>query len=152
MSIVAILEEHALDPQQQLAALLAAASSDGAVVSFVGMARPRAEGGGIVDQLVLDHHRTLTLRSIEQISTTAAERFGVSHVRVVHRCGTVLAGNPIVFAGAASEHRRAAFECVDYLMDRLKTEAVLWKREVGADRSAWVEPTDADHADRGRWD
>ena len=46
------------------------------------------------------------------------------------------AGEPIVFAGAASLHRRAAFEAADYLMDRLKTEAVFWKREVGEDGRA----------------
>jgi molybdopterin synthase catalytic subunit len=72
-------------------------------------------------------------------------------VRVVHRCGEVEAGAPIVFAGAASVHRRAAFEAADYLMDRLKTEAVFWKREVGEGTSEWVEPTDADYADRERW-
>ena len=60
-------------------------------------------------------------------------------------------GEPIVFAGAASLHRRAAFEAADYLMDRLKTEAVFWKREVGEDGSRWIEPTDTDHADRQRW-
>jgi molybdopterin synthase catalytic subunit len=73
-------------------------------------------------------------------------------VRVVHRSGAIAAGEPIVFAGAASLHRRAAFDAADYLMDRLKTEAVFWKREVGQEGSTWIEPTEADHADRERWD
>ena len=64
---------------------------------------------------------------------------------------TIPAGEPIVFAGAASIHRRAAFDAADYLMDRLKTEAVFWKREVGDGGSKWIEPTDADFADRDRW-
>jgi molybdopterin synthase catalytic subunit len=63
----------------------------------------------------------------------------------------VPAGEPIVFAGAASLHRRAAFDAADYLMDRLKTDAVFWKREVGDSGSAWIEPTEADYADRDRW-
>jgi len=45
----------------------------------------------------------------------------------------------------------AAFEAADYLMDRLKTEAVFWKREIGDAGSSWVEPTAADYADRERW-
>ena len=45
-----------------------------------------------------------------------------------------------------------AFECADYLMDRLKTEAVFWKREVGEGGSEWIEPTDADYSDNDRWD
>jgi molybdopterin synthase catalytic subunit len=36
-------------------------------------------------------------------------------------------------------------------MDRLKTEAVFWKREDAADGSRWIEPTDVDYADRARW-
>jgi molybdopterin synthase catalytic subunit len=151
MSVVARLEEHGLDPARELDALLADASGDGAVVSFVGIARARSKDGMPVDELVLEHHPTLTERSLEDIAVAAAERFAVSQVRVVHRCGTVPAGAPIVFAAASSAHRRAAFDCADYLMDRLKTEAVLWKREVGAEGSAWIEPTEADYSDSGRW-
>ena len=152
MSVVARLEVEALDPARELAALLGRAEGDGAVVSFVGLARPRSKGGDVVDLLVLEHHPTLTAQSLEEIAVSAAERFDVSHVRVVHRCGEVRAGEPIVFAGASSAHRRAAFEAADYLMDRLKTEAVFWKREVGGHGSDWIEPSEDDYADRERWD
>ena len=151
MSIVANLEAQALDPQLELAELTEQARGDGAIVSFVGLARPESKQGEAIDALVLEHHPTLTRRSIEEIAVACAQKFDVSHVRVVHRCGTVPAGEPIVFAGAASLHRRAAFDATDYLMDRLKTEAVFWKREVGGAGSEWVEPTEADHADRDRW-
>ena len=151
MSIVAQLEPHALDPQFELAELTEEARGDGAIVSFVGLARPETSDGEAVDALVLEHHPTLTRQSLEEIAVACAQRFDVSHVRVVHRCGTVPAGEPIVFAGAASLHRRAAFLAADYLMDRLKTEAVFWKREVGDKGSTWIEPTDRDCADRERW-
>ena len=151
MSVVALLEAEALDPQLELAELTEAARGDGAIVTFVGLARPESREGNAVDAVVLDHHPTLTRQSLEDIAVACAERFDVSHVRVVHRCGTVPAGEPIVFAGASSIHRRAAFDAADYLMDRLKTEAVFWKREVGDDGAQWIEPTGADLADRERW-
>jgi molybdopterin synthase catalytic subunit len=151
MSVVTRLEENALRPEQELAALVEQASVDGAVVSFTGIARPGSKGGEAVYRLVLEHHPALTLQSLEEIAIEAAARFDVSHVHVVHRCGDIEAGEPIVFAGAAALHRRAAFEAADYLMDRLKTEAVFWKREVGAGGEQWIEPTDADYADRERW-
>ena len=151
MSVVAQLEAHALDPQLELAELTEQARGDGAIVTFIGLARPESKAGDAVDALVLEHHPTLTRQSIEGIAVACAEKFDVSHVRVVHRCGTVPAGEPIVFAGAASLHRRAAFDAADYLMDRLKTEAVFWKREVGDGAPAWIEPTEADYADRDRW-
>jgi molybdopterin synthase catalytic subunit len=151
MSIVARLEKDALKPEQELAALIEAAKGGGAVVSFVGVARPDSRGGQTVDRLVLEHHPTLTQQSLSEIAVAAGEHFDVSHVRVVHRCGEIAAGEPIVFAGAAALHRRAAFDAADYLMDWLKTEAVFWKREIGESGSGWIEPTDADFADRDRW-
>lgn len=152
MSVEASLETSPFDPSAELARLIERSSDDGAVVSFVGIARPQAKGGKKVERLVLEHHPRLTLRSLEDIAVEAAERFDVSQVRVVHRCGEIAAGEPIIFAGAASPHRRAAFEAADYLMDRLKTEAVFWKREEGPSGPSWIEPTEADYADRGRWE
>lgn len=152
MSVVVRLEEHVLKTEEELAALQKRASGDGAVVTFTGIARPRSTTGRLVDRLVLEHHPRLTLKSVEDIAAAAAARFDVSHVHVVHRFGEIAAGEPIVFAGASSKHRRAAFEAADYLMDSLKTEAVFWKRESGEGGPQWIEPTDADYADRERWD
>jgi molybdopterin synthase catalytic subunit len=151
MSVIVRIEEDALRPDQELAALLERATGDGAVVSFTGVARGTSKGGHAVHRLVLEHHPALTLQSLQAIAAEAEARFEVSHVHVVHRSGEIDAGEPIVFAGAASLHRRAAFEAADYLMDRLKTEAVFWKREVGEGGSEWIEPTAADDADRKRW-
>lgn len=148
MRYTARLDPLALDPQRELAELIAAADNDGAVVSFVGLARGE---GGKVERLVLEHHPTLTEASLREIAKEALARFDVSRVWVVHRCGSIAPGEPIVFAAAASPHRRAAFEAVDYLMDRLKTDAVFWKREEGRAGSRWIEPTAADYADRERW-
>jgi molybdopterin synthase catalytic subunit len=151
MTVVALLERDALDPQFELAELTEQARGDGAIITFVGIVRGESKEGDAVDALVLEDHPTLTRQSLEEIAVACAQRFDVSHVRVVHRCGTITAGEPIVFAGAASIHRRAAFDATDYLIDRLKTEAVFWKREVGEAGSTWIEPTNADYADRDRW-
>lgn len=151
MTIYARLEEHRLDPAAELQELTRVAAGDGAVVSFVGLARD-SNGGRQVERLVLDHHPRLTAASLEEIASEVPSRFNVSHVRVVHRCGDIRPGEPIVFAAAAAVHRRAAFEAADYLMDRLKTDAVFWKREESPDGSRWIEPTEADYADRGRWE
>lgn len=151
MQVRARLTEQGFDPGDELASFLASLSDEGGVVSFVGVARPRSHAGKAVERLFLEHHPRLTQRSLEEIAADAAKRFDIAAVRVVHRCGEVLPGEPIVFAAAAARHRRAAFEAADYLMDRLKTEAVFWKREEGVDGSAWIEPTDQDRQDRARW-
>jgi molybdopterin synthase catalytic subunit len=141
----------AIGRELELAELTEQARGDGAIVSFVGLARPESKQGEAIDARVLEHHPTLTRQTLEEIAVACAQKFDVNHVRVVHRCGTVPAGEPIVFAGAASLHRRAAFDATDYLMDRLKTEAVFWKREVGEAGASWIEASEADYADRDRW-
>lgn len=151
MPVEARLTDHAFEPAEELRSFVATLTDEGGVVTFVGVARPSSRTGDAVERLFLDHHPRLTGRSLEEIAKDAATRFEVTAVRVVHRCGEVPAGEPIVFAAAAAIHRRAAFEAADYLMDRLKTDAVFWKREEGIDGAAWIEPSEADRRDRARW-
>ena len=150
MRVDARLASQPLSAQAELATFIAGLGEEGAVVSFVGIARPRSLDGSPLARLFLDHHPRLTERSLTEIAAAGA-RFAVSAVSVVHRCGEVLPGQPIVFAAAAARHRRAAFEAADYLMDRLKTDALFWKREDGIDGSIWIEPSDGDRSDRARW-
>ncbi len=145
------LEPGSFDPAREFATLAANAGEDGAIVSFVGLARRVGANGAAIDRLVLDHHPRLTEQSLRDIAADALNRFGVSRTLVVHRCGEVSPGGAIVFAAALSRHRRAAFEAADYLMDRLKTDAVFWKREEGASGRSWIEPADTDIRDRNRW-
>lgn len=145
------LEARTLCPDAELRQFIDGLDGDGAVVSFVGIARPRNKDGASLTALYLDHYPGMTERSLRTIAEEAVARFSVTHVRVVHRCGGVGPGEPIVFVATASPHRRAAFLAADYLMDRLKTDAAFWKREDTAAGSRWIEPTSADHEDRKRW-
>ena len=145
------LAEHAFVAERELAEFTAALSGEGAVVSFLGIARARAGNGEEVERLVLHHHPRLTLRSMDEIAASARERFAISSLRIVHRCGAVAPGETIVFVAAAAVHRRPAFEATDYMMDRLKTDAVFWKREDRAGGSHWIEPRDEDYGGRERW-
>lgn len=145
------LTDLPIDPTAELSRFMAKLADEGAVVSFAGTARPRTQNGAEVERMFLDHHPRLTQHSIEDIAQAASRRFAVSAIAAVHRFGAVLPGETIVFVAAASLHRRAAFEAADYVMDRLKTDAVFWKREDSVDGSRWIEPTDADRAERARW-
>jgi molybdopterin synthase catalytic subunit len=152
MAGLARLEAGTLEPDRELKALLERADGDGAVVSFVGKTRESDATGTVVSGLHLDHYPGVTERSIERIVADTMHRFEISHAVAVHRCGFVPAGAAIVFAAACAPHRREAFLAADYLMDRLKTDAMLWKREDGPDGSRWIEPSDRDQADRQRWE
>lgn len=148
---VARLVDGPFSPERELAEFSAQAKGAGAIFSFVGVARHSGKDGGGITSLYLEHHPRLTKPSLEAIGHAAFTRFGLAAARVVHRCGDIHPGEPIVFAAAASAHRRAAFEATDYMMDRLKSEAFFWKREDGPNGSKWIEPTAADASDLARW-
>ena len=145
------LADEPIIADRELSELSSRLSGEGAVVSFTGIARARTADGEKVERLFLDHHPRLTLRSLEEIGEAARRRFDISSLQIVHRCGAIAPGEAIVFVAAASAHRRAAFEAADYMMDRLKTEAVFWKREDSASGSRWIEPRDDDYAALERW-
>ena len=137
-----------IDPAALLAVFTRAAGGAGAVVSFSGIVR--ADGG--VTELWLDHHEQLTRATIEEVAAKARERFEVIDLAIIHRVGSVLPGEPVVFVATASTHRRAAVDAVDFIMDRLKTIVPVWKCERrGADKR-WVEARPQDHADAARWE
>ncbi len=118
----------------------------GAIASFIGAVR------GPATALELEHHPSFTRKVVERIVADARARFDLVDVLVVHRFGRMLRGEPIVLVAAAAAHRRAAFDAVDYLMDRLKVEAPFWKREEGPGDARWIEPRARDRADRQRWE
>ena len=122
----------------------------GAVVSFTGLARASTDGEP-VSVLELDAYPGFTETAIEAMACEARERFEVKDLMIVHRYGLIAPGEAIVFVAAAAEHRRAAFQAADFLMDKLKTQAPFWKKETGPDGERWIEPRAPDYEDAARW-
>lgn len=151
MSFRIALEPHELFPDRAFADFLNEGGDDGAVISFTGLTRPASKNGDALISLYLDHYPGMTERTLTEIADDAAQRFPVSRLCIIHRCGPVAPHAPIVFVAAAAPHRRAAFFAADYVMDRLKTDAGFWKREDLITGSHWIEPTDQDHIDHARW-
>lgn len=142
---------HPFVPGDELDAFAARLADVGAVANLTGIARARSRSGALVRGLFLDHHPRLTPHSLYQIATAALDRFEIEDALIVHRCGTILPGEPIVLAAAAAQHRKPALKAVHFMMDRLKSEAVFWKREDREDGSEWIEPTEEDHRALARW-
>ena len=130
------------------------AGQAGAIVTFVGLVRDRntsAGDGAKVDALVLEHYPGMTERSIAAILKQAQTRWPVPWVHVVHRVGELLPSEQIVLVMAASAHREAAFAAAEFIMDYLKTDAVLWKREHTRLGQTWLKSTAQDAARADKW-
>ncbi|WP_326523976.1 molybdenum cofactor biosynthesis protein MoaE [Sphingomonas sp.] len=130
-------------------ALLADIEADGAgaVASFTGLVR--ADDG--VSSLDLEHYPGMTEAALTRLAEGAAARWGLLGVTIVHRVGPMRPGERVVFVGTAARHRAAALEACASLIDRLKTDAPFWKREVTDGGARWVEARSEDDAAAARW-
>lgn len=108
----------------------------GAVVTFVGQIRDHdPEATGEVARVEYSHHPEAQsiLEMIAAEVVTAETRLAVSH-----RSGPVEVGQPALIACVASAHRAPAYEVSRILVERIKAEVPIWKRQVGADgRRNW---------------
>lgn len=57
---------------------------------------------------------------------------------VEHRTGSLAVGDAAVVVAVASPHRKDAFVACEQIIDRLKHDAPIWKREHGSDGVTWV--------------
>lgn len=139
----------------------------GAMAGFTGLVRESTAtdaGGSRVDEpvkaLVLEHYPGMTEASMLKIVDQASERWQLLGVHVAHRVGRLAPGEQIVMVLVASGHRADAFAACEYIMDYLKTDAVLWKREdylqtsgtvEQTDNSRWLHSADEDKTRRSNW-
>ena len=120
----------------------------GGVASFTGVVRGE---GGLVE-LFLEHYPGVTARALQAMTEAAAARWSLLGAIVIHRVGALHPGDPIVLVATAARHRAAELEACAALIDRLKTEAPLWKRETFADGHVrWVEARGEDETAATRW-
>ncbi len=144
------VQTEAFDPHAETAAFAKGRGEAGALASFVGTVRDSAHGGE-VSALELEAYPGFTEKQIEQLETDARARFDVIDTLVIHRYGRMAPGDAIVLVAALSKHRREALQAVDYLMDRLKTEAPFWKKELRPEGAEWIEPRSDDRESHARW-
>jgi len=99
----------------------------------------------------LEHYPGMTERSIAELIVQAWQRFEVRGVRVIHRVGPLAVSDQIVLVAVSSAHRGQAFQCAEFLMDWLKTQAPFWKKESAGGESRWVDARTSDDEAAARW-
>ena len=144
------VQQQDFDVGAEIAVLRKGRTDIGAIAAFVGLVRDHA-GGREVTSMTLEHYPGMTEKELARIEAEARERWPLLDCLIVHRAGRLSAGDNIVLVITLSEHRRAAFEAAQFLMDYLKTTAPFWKSEENGEERHWVAPRDADDAAAERW-
>lgn len=120
---------------------LTAIEHSGAISAFTGTVR----GEHDIAALSIEHHPVMTIAQLERLGDISMKRYRLNGVIIIHRYGVLRLGEPIVFVAASCAHRKEAIEAVSFIMDRLKTDIPLWKKEIFSDGSSrWIEQKQSD--------
>jgi molybdopterin synthase catalytic subunit len=118
--------------------------SAGGVAIFLGTTR--AENSGAGHALVALHYEAyadMAHLQLEDLAARARSQWPILKLALLHRTGQVALAEPSVLIAVSTPHRHAAFDACRWLIDTLKSEVAIWKKEVWADGDqTWVHPTE----------
>ncbi len=109
----------------------------GAVILFLGVVRDNNEDRS-VNYLEYEAHEVAARASMEQIGQEAERRWPGARIAAAHRIGRLEIGEASVLVGASAPHRAEAFEAARYVIDTLKAESPIWKKEVFEGGEVWI--------------
>lgn len=109
----------------------------GGLVTFEGSTRSPSDGK-VVERLEYEAYEERATKQIADIAADAAQRWETGGIVAVHRTGVVPAGEPSVLVAVAAPHREEAFAAARWLIDTIKEQAAIWKKEIFEDGQAWV--------------
>ncbi len=142
------VQKEPFDLASEIAPLTAGRSDIGALVTFTGLCR---DEGGALSALEIEHYPGMAEEEIGRVVAQTTARWPLDAVLVIHRCGIIRPGEPIVLVATASRHRSEAFAAAEFLMDYLKTSAPFWKKQYGEKSGTWVEAKSEDDAAAQKW-
>ena len=132
----AALTEHTIALPEHEA--LVAHEAAGAVVGFAGVVRDH-DGGRTVTRLEYSAHPTAEQTLLDVAAEIAADCQGVRAIAVSHRIGVLDIGDAALVAAVAADHRGAAFETCQRLVDTVKARLPVWKHQFFGDGTdEWV--------------
>jgi len=106
----------------------------GAVVTFQGVTRD-------VEKLEYEAYVEMAEQKMAAIVAEAVERHGLCAAAAEHRIGDVPLSEPSVTVAVSAPHRGEAFAGAREIIDKLKAEAPIWKKEIEGGEGRWVEGT-----------
>lgn len=130
-----LLTEERLEPQTAVDAILT--DRDGAYVLFVGVVRDHARGRSVTG-LEYQAYVPMAERQLQKLVDTVRERWGLA-CAIQHRFGYLAVGEASVVICVASSHRGEAFDACRWVIDTLKQDVPIWKKEFATDGTYWIE-------------
>lgn len=111
----------------------------GGYCSFEGWVRNH-NNEGQVKELEYTSYEELAVVTGNKIIERAKELFDIEEAICVHRVGKLEIGDLAVWIGVSAAHREATFKACQYIINTLKAEVPIWKKECYLDKNTheWV--------------
>lgn len=120
----------------------------GAECVFIGRTRTQThEQYGPLIKLCYEVYEPMVLKLMEQMCAEVAMQYDAHAIRMVHSKGDVAPGQGSVVIQVATPHRGESFTACKALIDRLKHELPIWKREIWEGGETFVEGCCVHHPD-----
>ncbi len=110
----------------------------GAIALFYGVVRDHNRGRKVM-HLEYDAYAEMATKVMQRIADEVKERFNIAETAIQHRTGRLEIGETSLPVAVSSAHRKEAFEACHALVDRLKEEVPIWKKEVFEGGEEWIE-------------
>ena len=110
----------------------------GAIAIFVGVVRGKRNDEKVL-RLEYEAYEELASKVAEKIIEDAKTKYGIIDACIQHRIGTAKVGGDVMYVLVASKHRAEAFQALSEIVERIKRELPIWKKEVTEKGSYWVE-------------
>lgn len=107
----------------------------GALVVFAGTVRGQNKGKKVW-YLEYEAFKPLADKMIAEITASAKMKFGLLEAVCIHRAGRLEIGDTAVAVLTLATHRREAYLGNQFIIDRVKHEAPVWKKEYWSDGTA----------------
>jgi molybdopterin synthase catalytic subunit len=120
----------------------ACAPEAGGIDVFLGTTRAesRADGTALV-ALDYEAYGEMALKRMQTLAAEARNQWPIVRLALLHRIGRVALAEPSVIIAVATPHRAESFAACRWLIDALKKDVPIWKREIWADgHGQWVHP------------
>lgn len=109
----------------------------GGVCVFVGEVR-NVTRGRETSHLFYEAYEEMALTIMREIAEAASSQWN-GRFALVHRLGELHPGDIAVVTAAACPHRGDSFDACRYLIERVKADVPIWKKEYGPGGEFWVE-------------
>lgn len=109
----------------------------GAVSSFLGTVRALSRERRVT-ALEYEAYEPMALAWLERLAAAARAEHGALRVAIWHRTGRVPVGGDSVIIAVAAAHRAGALAAVRQIIEGLKSDVPIWKREFYENGDVWV--------------